>query len=206
MIAVSSFRPLGQNPDWDRNQLAAKASWERVFEEIIYFNQEEPRLDSPKTAFLPTEGHPFIRQLCALCALSSGWSCIINADIVVSPELATVERRASARHAMAMTSYRYTTANGRTAVIDNGLDWFAARGPIWAEAARQCPPQLRIGHPTWDTWMIGFLNHACGRSFINVTSARLIFHPKHEDRRHVCNVDGGLDGMQWYCGMPAGRL
>lgn len=206
MIAVSSFRPLGQNPEWDRNQLAAKRSWDEAFDEVFYFNVEEPQLGTGKTTFIPTLDHPPIVDMCRLCSIASRWACIINADIIVSPRVREIERRAEARGAYALTSFRYQLNNGRQQVIDNGLDWFAALPWVWLTAVDKCPGQLRIGHPTWDTWMIGLFNYAAGTRFYNVTNHQLIFHPRHEDRRHVCNVDGGLVGMPWFCGMPPQRL
>lgn len=208
MIAVSSFRPLGQNPEWDKNQRVAKASWDKVFSEVIYLNQYEEKLWSPMTTFLPTEGHPTIRELCRICAMAppNAWACIINADIVVTSGLNQSEAKANRRGALALTSSRWTLDNGKVAVTDNGLDFFAARWEVWAEAAKACPPQLRIGHPTWDTWMLAFFNATAREKFYDITKAKCIFHPKHDDRRVVFNVDGGLKNVTGHCGLPNQRL
>lgn len=202
MIAVSSFRPLGQNPEWDRNQLAAKASWDKVFTDVIYLNNHEEKLNTGTTCFLPTDTHPPIRELCRICAMAPGWACIINADIIVHPRLRVAESRAIQINALGLTSYRWQRQGDQYRVIDNGLDFFAAHFAFWTQVARACPPQLRIGHPTWDTWMIGYFNqHAPGR-FFNITRYQCIMHPKHSDRRVIHQCDGALDGLKWYCGMP----
>lgn len=190
MTVISSFRPLGEHPEYDHNQMVAKASWEGVFDRIIYVNQPEPKLASPKTEFVPTtETHPFIQTMAQVASAQPGWSAIVNADIVIGPSLKAAEHSLRLHGAKAAMSRRYefnpAVGMGEAKVVDLGLDFFAAVPGTWRQAAEVIPPAFRIGHQQWDTWMLGFINAACGRFCFDLTSYRCVFHPKHEGRRFV---------------------
>lgn len=202
MIAVSSFRPFGQDEESDSNALKAKQSWDEVFDSIYYLNAQEPELENDKTWFVGNDDYPTIKQLCNWCAAQTDWACIVNSDIVVSAAINQVLERAKKVFAWAVVSYRWQPKNGSYAVTDNGLDFFAAIPTLWKRAYDQVPEQLRIGHQTWDTWMIGFFNKNARYHFYNITSYRCIFHPIHGGRRFVHDVGGALQGTHGFYGMP----
>lgn len=203
LSAISSFRPLGEDLEYDRNQLAAKASWDNIFDEIIYFNRPEPRLETKRTFFIGDDTHPAIREVCHVAGMQTDWACIVNADILVCDNLLRVLPVARARKAWALVSYRWQPAgNGTYKVTDNGLDFFAALPPIWKQAEKACPERLWLGHQQWDTWMIGFLNSVAPQHFFDITRWQAVYHPQHGGRRYKFNVDGVLQGMRLNCAMP----
>jgi len=202
MIAVSSFRPLDENHEYAANQLKAKATWDGVFTGVIYFNQWEPRLASDNTLFLGDDTHPTIKSMTTLCSTIQGWSCIINADIQVSPRLSLLEHIAHKHRALALTSYRYEISSNVVArTYERGLDFFAAQNSVWSAIAKMCPPDLRIGHAMWDNWMVAAMNDKAWGRFFDITSSRCIFHPKHGGRLTRFNVTRPNGEGDFY-GMP----
>lgn len=210
MIAIASFRPLGFSDEWDTNQLAARQSWGQLFTKIIYLNDEDERMlgSDVRVTFLGGNEHPTIKSMCEIAAVQPEWSAIINADILVSPKFAAVEAVAKAKGARALVSYRYQfNEQGREQVTDNGLDFFAAVPALWLQASKIVPPDMRLGHPTWDTWMMGFLNHHAKRDFYDFTKSRCIFHPRHEGRSFVFKVDEGwMKQAKWWFGPPKQKI
>lgn len=202
MIAVSSFRPFGQSPEFDANAVKAKESWNKAFDSIYYLNAPEPKLETGSTWFVGNDEFPTIKALCEWCAAQDGWSCIVNADITVSPMLKQIVQRADKVFAWALVSFRWQPNNGSFAVTDNGLDFFASKPFLWAKARDAVPETLRIGHPTWDTWMIGFFNRHARHHFYDITSYRCVFHPIHGGRQHPCKVEDVLTGAKGFYGMP----
>lgn len=195
MIAVSSLRPLSKcTPEVVRNQTVAKRSWDSVFERIIYLNQTEPELDSPKTEWKGSDGCPMIRDLMQHCQGHEGWSCIVNADILIRP---TVFKRILAtlreREAVAAISRRWQfepEATVRTLTLaDLGLDIFCATREVWKEAFRVVPDQFRIGHCLWDTWMLGFLNLTSNGNWYDFTPSKCVLHPAHGSRKTDYIID-----------------
>jgi hypothetical protein len=189
MIAVSSFRPFADCPPaiWD-NQVAANRSWVRLFPQIFYFNQAEPRMRSARTAFLPTTGKPSIKNLANFCGLLNDWSCIVNADIVIPQAFRRVEDHLRSHTAACCISKRYTlppdgdTAGATLDPTDHGLDFFAATPKVWQTAAAKIDPAYTLGRIVWDNWMVNFFMAEFGNFCYDLTPARVIFHPKHEDR------------------------
>lgn len=211
MIAISTFRPLDQSEEIARNQIRAKNSWNTAFDGVILFGDYDPRMASPNTFFIDSEDFPTVSLLCRTASLCDGWACILNADIVVSPKLKAVWDMAVRKGAHAFTSYRYQYEPDDTElinarVVDNGFDFFAATPPLWAKAAKIIPPDMRIGHNLWDSWMLGFFNVEAKKSFMDITSHRCIFHPRHEGRKRVWDVATPTDKYVSFCGAPWNRL
>lgn len=205
MIAISSFRPFGQDPEWDTNQTTAHATWQKVFSKIIYLNDREPALESENTVFMGGNEHPTIKSLCQIAAVQDEWACIINADIQVAPKFIEIEALALKHDAKALVSYRWQLENGEHKVIDMGLDFFAATPRLWLRAALVIPAEFRLGHQLWDTWMMDFLNRAAGKRCYDITRAKCIFHPRHEGRRFVFKVDGWKP-IKGFFGVPRQKL
>lgn len=186
MTAVSSFRPLNACDEVARNQIRAFHSWRSVFTEILYFGTAEPQLSAPAVQFIPCDPFPPISALALAASMGSAWSALINADIVVAPNLLRVIPEACARYqARAITSRRWQFEKGKLAnakLVDFGYDFFMAERTLWAEIARKVPRQYRIGHSGWDTWILGWFNKTISRQFVDITSRRCIYHPKHENR------------------------
>lgn len=203
MIFVSTCRPMGDDPEYDRNQLVAKASWEAVASAIVYFNEPQPRLASPITRFIPWEPYPRLIDVVDLCADQDDWACIINSDIVVMPVFKRLEAKLKGKKAVAASSWRWTfdPAVGvePCAHNDNGLDFFAAVPGAWNllfEAMQKSPQgeidsprHLRLGAPSWDSWCLGAFFHLFSHmGFYNLTGSRCIRHPKHGGRKHGSGV------------------
>lgn len=199
MIAISSFRPLDDSEEVLENQLRAKASWEVAFDAIVYFNEEEPRLASPKTVFIPWSAWPPIKILMEFAGQQDGWSAIINADVVVDPNLRIVEASLIQKNAYAALSRRYQFERGKplpktgdVTPHDNGLDWFAGTPEFWEYAANECPAQFKIGKILWDTWLMVLMAQVCGPACYDITPCRTVFHPKHGGRREQ-NIEAPKD-------------
>lgn len=196
MIALSSFRPLDENPEYRTNQIAAFESWQHAFDHVVYFNKHDDRMRSEATTFLPREEWPTIKEMAEFAASIEGyWCAIVNADIVVSPDIDFVEQKLKAINAQCAVSSRYEFIPGNPvkapAVIDNGLDFFAATPDVWRQFAKDVPAHFRIGHNTWDTFAIGWMNTHCD-GFYDITPAKVIFHPRHSGRRQKYEMGNRL--------------
>jgi hypothetical protein len=194
MTLITSHRPLSESPEIARNQIRAKESWELVFDEIIYFGKQEPSLSSNKTMFIDSDEFPTIDLLLTAAALASDWSCLINADIVVSPLLGKVLEECIQKRVQAFTSMRYefdpdAKDMSQAKVKDSGYDFFMTDAALWTGAAQKIPPGYRIGHNRWDNWILGYFNTVCRRRFVDITSRRVIFHPRHENRKQPHHID-----------------
>lgn len=193
MTAVSSFRPLSESKEIARNQLRAKESWEDVFDEIVYFaSAPEPDLKSSKTYFVPCEEFPTIDKMMTTASVANDWACLINSDIVVGPLLGTVIRDCIKKNIQAVTSMRYEFEPGadlsRARVKDSGYDFFMSSPGLWADAAKQIPSGYRIGHNRWDNWVLGYFNTVCKKRFVDITSRKVIFHPRHGERKQPYHI------------------
>jgi len=187
LTAISSFRALDDSKEVAANQLRAKHSWNAVFDRIILFGSYDKRLASAATEFIPCENFPRI----SLLALTASWQdnpvCLLNADIVVAPDLKAMVNRGWAKHAMALTSQRLefdpkTEDYFRAVVRDYGCDFFCAFPAVWRQVYKAIPDVLRIGAGSWDNWMLGFLTLTLPQRFFDITTLGPIFHPKHGDR------------------------
>lgn len=212
MIAVSSFRPLDEDPEYRDNQIAAHRTWQAHFERIVYFNPPDTRLDSTSTGFrILANDFPTIRELCHYCGYGSSWCAILNADIVIGQLFRLVESKLMTVRARCAVSARWNfdpkvgTHDAR--VTDNGLDFFAAAPDIWRRAASEVPPCFRIGHNLWDTWMLGFFKRVAGQHCWDITRQRVIFHPIHGGRRQPHKIDDPLKADYFnYLAVPIPQL
>lgn len=193
MIAITSVRNLNRcTPEILSNQLGANESWNRVFDHIIIFGNKDKRIDSGITTFIPGDDWPKIKSMMLFASLLKDWACIINADIVVSPDLFKVEKQLRDKRASCAMSYRYqfdpVNPLVEKKVVDNGLDIFCAVPQVWKEASRDVPEAFRIGHQQWDTWTIGYFNSHFYTGFFDFTPAKCIYHPKHESRMYKYTI------------------
>ena len=171
-----------------KNQLRAKASWEKAFESIIYFAEPDARLASDKTKFIRTDDFPRIKLMVMTAAMYPDISCLINADIVVGEHLPVVATGLIYKGILALTSMRYEFEQDapnfdRSAIADHGVDFFCATPQVWHKCWKMIPDEFRIGHGGWDSWMLGFLNWHCKLKFLDITPQRCIFHPRHGERK-----------------------
>jgi len=187
MILISSFRPFDGCPPviWQQQE-AANRSWVRLFDKIFYFNHSDPRLGSAKTAFFPCDGKPSIKTLATFAGYLADWSCIVNADIIIPQNFRRVEEALRTRPAGCAVSRRYTLpADGDQVgarLTDLGLDFFAATPTIWKAVAEKIPESFTLGRIAWDNWMVNFFMAEFGNHCYDITPARVVFHPMHEDR------------------------
>lgn len=209
MIAVSSFRPLDENPEFKANQIAAKRSWSSVFSRMIFLNQCDERMvnEELQTEFYGSDDFPCIKHMVEVCSIQEGWSCLINADIVVSDRIKKVEQELDRLGCCGAMSRRYNFEPRRGPdtgnVNDLGLDFFAAKQWVWKKCHEVIPDQFRIGHCFWDTWMMGFLNGTCRNKCADITPSRCIFHPIHGGRRTKYTIDTKFESPYFkYLGMP----
>lgn len=201
LIAVSSFRKLDDSEEVAVNQLRAKRSWDRVFDRIILFGDYDKRLASPTTQFEPCEDFPSIASMVWAASRQTVPVCLLNADIVVAPNLKELVNKGWAKQLLAMTSQRLefdpvTVDYFRARVVDQGADFFCAKPEVWRQAYKSIPKQFRIGHPQWDNWMLNFLWFTCRRRFCDITTLGPIFHPKHGERKMPHAIDAS--GVNFY--------
>ena len=162
------------------NQLRAFQSWKKEATHIIYFGDPSPDLIG--ATCICSEQFPKIIRLVDFCAAMPGWSAIINADIQLGSGVGKVLDRVAAQGGTSAVSWRWETGDGAPKVVDNGMDFFAAKQEVWNKVSTIYPDEYRIGHSSWDAIMLGALNIADQRGIFDLTRHRLVFHPKHEDR------------------------
>lgn len=202
LVAVSSFRALDDSAEVAENQLRAKRSWDLVFDRILLFGAYDNRLTSPTTEFIPYGGDfPAISLLALVATGVPVPVCLLNADIVVAPNLKELVNKAWSKGALAMTSQRLefdpkTEDYFRAVVRDLGADFFCAKPEVWRQVYKAIPAQFRIGHQRWDQWMLNFLWHRYRRQFVDITTLAPIFHPKHEGRKMPHKID--TTGVNFY--------
>lgn len=207
LVAVSSFRALDDSAEVAANQLRAKRSWDLVFDRILLFGDYDKRMASHTTEFLPAEDFPHISTMVWVASQQSVPACILNADIVVAPNLKDLVNKAWFKGAMAMTSQRLefdpkTEDYFRAVVRDLGADFFCAKPEVWRQAYKAIPAQFRIGHQRWDQWMLNFLWYTCRRRFVDITTLAPIFHPKHAGRKMPYNIDASNVNFYQQIGFP----
>ncbi len=181
---------MDDNPEVASNQERAIRSWHEVFEEIYLVGKPDPRLTYPEVTFICDIDFPPLSLLFLLASMSEQPAAILNADIVVSTHLQGIVTSTLAKGAFAMTSRRYefdsTNPNYAMAkVVDLGADFFCAWPWVWHRAWKAVPPAYRMGNPTWDNWLLGFLGINFKRTFADIGPARAIFHPRHTERKRI---------------------
>lgn len=189
MIAISSARRHEKNPEYASNQKRAASSW-KVFSQVFYFGSYEEDICHDNVLFVKSDDWPTIKRMAEFSSHTNGdLVAIINADIVVTEPILEVEKKLKELTIPAATSYRYefepADSDLSRAVrykTDRGMDIFVATQDAWKIVAKQIPEYLRIGHPTFDSWLCGFFCHNFGFGFRQFTDYRCIFHPKHGGR------------------------
>jgi len=207
LTAVASFRALDDSAEVAANQLRAKRSWDLVFDRIILFGSYDKRLASRNTEFIPCEDFPHISQMAWIASQQTVPACLLNADIVVAPNLKELVNKAWAKQIVAMTSQRLefdpkTEDYFRAVVRDLGADFFCAMPAVWKQVYKAIPEQFRIGHQRWDQWMLNFLWHSYQRRFVDITTLGPIFHPKHEGRKMPHHIDASNVNFYQQIGFP----
>lgn len=201
LVAVSSFRALDDCAEVASNQLRAKRSWDLVFDRILLFGAYDKRLASPTTQFIKCEDFPHISSMIWAASQQTVPTCLLNADIVVAPNLKELVNKAWAKGALAMTSQRLefnpkTEDYFRAVVRDLGADFFCAKPEVWKQVYKAIPEVFRIGHQRWDQFMLNFLWHTYRRRFVDITTLAPIFHPKHDGRKMPHHID--VTGVNFY--------
>lgn len=190
MILVSSIRQFSNDPtsEYQRNQLAAKKSWEKVATRIVYFSAREPALDSAKTVWIPSEEYPRILDLVEFATQQTEWCALINSDIILGANLPLVEAKLKARKAKCASSWRWNfdPAIGIQSGVHNdwGGDFFAAVPEVWQRCYEMIDERLCVGSTFWDCWMLSFFCTFYVSDFWNITNSRVVFHPNHGARIH----------------------
>jgi len=197
LVAISSFRALDECAEVAANQLRAKRSWDLVFDRIYLFGDYDRRLSTTSTIFVTSEDFPHISPMVWIAANQTCPACILNADIVVAPNLKELLNVGWQKNMLAMTSQRLefdpkTEDYFRARVVDLGADFFCAMPDIWKMAYKEIPKGFRIGHQRWDNWMLNFFWYHLHRRFCDITTLGPIFHPKHGSRKmpHTIQVPG----------------
>lgn len=201
LTAISSFRQLADSAEVAANQLRAKRSWDKVFDRIILFGDYDKRLASPTTEFIKCQDFPHIALMVLVASQQNHPTCLLNADIVVAPNLKDIVNVAWGKHAVAMTSQRLefdpkTEDYFRAKVVDLGADFFCAGPAVWKQVWKEIPGQFRIGHQRYDQWLLNFLWFTYRRRFVDITTLAPIFHPKHGDRKMPYPID--CTGVNFY--------
>lgn len=211
MIAISSHRPHTDcPPEIVRNQIRAHQSWQAVFDEILYFGSPEPDLTCPGTEFVDAgEDFPTISTIAWSASFSGTGACLINADIVVSRHLKNALKEVEQRGGLAATSKRYefigeNVESGQ--VVDHGIDFFWSQPELWRDVARNVPKHYRIGHSSWDTWVMSYFNTTLHKRFYDITRRRCIYHPKHGNRKRAYEIKSVDDKFTLNPGFPFQKL
>jgi len=204
MVILSSFRPFGQDPLWDKHQMLAFRSWMMCASRVYLFGDIEPSLRSNKVSFIPCEQFPHIRDMAHFAGQQRGRIVMIcNGDIVVDPRIMKVEMKLKLSHSLCASSRRWhfdaelplgkametaslSDAQGRD---DRGRDLFMARAEVWARIAREMPVKYRIGHGQWDAAVTDLFRLHWTDKFFDFTALRLVFHPHHDGRRRPYDVE-----------------
>jgi hypothetical protein len=185
IVAISSHKPFYRaSNEVKENQIRASKSWNMVFTGIVYFGRAEPELTTPKTSFVPSTKPPSIKEMALKASHFIGWSCLLNADIVVRPELIKVWLDLTKVNAVCALSKRFDLVTGKHLKDDNGLDIFLATQAVWRRVAREIPEQFKIGSQMWDTWMASFFATNYPDKCYDFTPSEVVFHPKHENRAY----------------------
>lgn len=210
MTAISSVRPLHECAKTRDRTLAAHRTWLVAFDRIYYFGTQSPELAHPKVSFVISEQFPKIVKVAEFCASLEGWSCILNGDILVDRGMLEAERLLSKNRATAAMSRRWQFEGDSlrgAKVVDLGLDFFAATQDTWRKVAEEYPEQYRFGHSSWDSLMLGAFNCIAGRSLFDLTPRKLIYHPKHAERRIVFRIpDDAKTRFRNHVGWPSRKL
>jgi hypothetical protein len=202
MIAISSARRHDKNAEYALNQKRACESW-KLFNQVYYFGSYEEDLRKDNVLWVKSDDWPTIKRMAEFASHIRGdLAAIINADIVVSDPILEVESKLKELTIPAATSYRYEfdpeTGDLGSAVRvreNRGMDIFVCTPEVWLAISKAIPEYLRIGHPTWDTWVCGFLASNYGFGFREFTSYRCIFHPRHGGREtpHSAEIKSDQD-------------
>jgi len=196
MIAISSARRHEKNAEYALNQKRAGESW-KLFKDVYYFGSYEEDLRHDNVAWVKSDDWPTIKRMAEFASrMKDDLVAIINADIVVTEPILEVEAKLKELTMPAATSYRYefdpATGDISKAVRvkeNRGMDIFVCTPEVWGAVSGLIPSYLRIGHPTWDTWLCGYLCHHYGFGFRDFTEYRCIFHPRHEGRETPHSVE-----------------
>lgn len=181
MIAISSGLDLWSRDRQD-NKFNASVSWNRVFSNVIFLSEGPSKYPKEwdKEECIPISFRPTIKYMAGIASNQKEWSCLINADIIVSPRLKLAENALNKLSADCAFSMRIPVDGFRP--VDLGLDFFCARPEVWKLVAGAIPEQFLIGKQQWDTWLMSFLAHNYPETFYDLTPSKLIYHPNHEDR------------------------
>lgn len=202
MIAISSHRPHGEDRGYADRQIAASRSWAPLFSAIHYFGEYESELEVWNSNFIGANW-PTIKRMASYAASQDDYVAIVNADIVLTDGLKTVEEKIKAMTLPAATSYRYEFIGEDLASAvrhkeDRGMDIFIARPEVWKMVAERIPEYLRIGNNRWDSWVCGFFCYNLGYGFRHFTEYRCVFHPKHDGRRQSQFAEVIANGVDEY--------
>lgn len=209
MTCVSSLRPLNDNAEVAHNQLRAYRSWLDVFDKIVYVGAREPQMD--RATFVESPDFPRIKTVALVAALAGEPACIVNADIVLAPHIKNTLQNVMARNGEAAVSRRHEFTgehweNGALVQGDWGIDFFFALPRIWWQLARVMPERYRIGHNSWDTYVMSFFNTVAGRTTWDITRSHCVFHPRHNERKRVYSFQPVDDIYTLRPGLPRQRL
>lgn len=187
---------MGTTPEYDRNQLTAWKSWQSVASAVVYFNDPQPALASPITRFIPSEPFPRLIDIFEFCAEQKDWCAVLNGDIVILNHFQSVEKKLKARNACAASSWRWEfdpeVGFFPNAVVDPGVDFFAATPKIWQQVYQDIDENLRLGSVQWDSFLLGWFAVKAVHSptegcFYSITPSRCVLHPKHGNRKYGPN-------------------
>ena len=203
---LSSVRPFGQSPDYDRLQTQAIDSWFAVSKTVNLFNLQEDTNNLERTGLIyvgPDRNPPSFKfMLDSLKDRNPGEVvAIVNSDIVLGAPIGLIPKAVmlnSMGRAWACTSERHGIDPQNPGVSppkDKGLDFFCSTVRIWNDVAQKIPGALTIGRPIWDNWLNSFFRVYINQSrYFDITPWVAVFHPKHEEHfRLMVNDDGGIE-------------
>lgn len=126
-----------------------------------------------------------------IAASTTGWSAILNADIVIRGVGRALDAVARRKGQCAVSRrYEFTGSNFKDAkVVDLGLDFFMAHQEIWSQILKEYPDRYRFGHSSWDALMLGAFNCIGKDRCFDLTTHRFVFHPRHGERRQAFFID-----------------
>lgn len=179
---LSTAKPF-DGSDYDNYQRRALASWQKVAERRIMFNDPED-IESIGDEFVNPTSHPATLYEMLQYAVShfppESIFAIVNSDIRLTEETTiipeVVEYHKLGR-AWACTSFRWEDGQVR----GYGLDFFCMTPVMAAQVLRDCPTFMTLGRGLWDSWLNGWLRcHLRSGKYFNITEWKCVHHPLHD--------------------------
>lgn len=183
LTLVTSFKPFGLDPDYDRFQLLARTSWSSQFDKIVFFNDYEPLMDGHQVHWIkPKEKFPRMKDILTCCGEQTTPTVFCTADDYLAGHFKETILELIGKGFLCGTTLRWnydknTLHFDKSEVCGGGLDLFYAVPSIWKQLAKEIPNEFHIACPTYDAWMSQWFEIFHGDHYCNFWKRRTMLHP-----------------------------